>query len=61
MSECVFVFAACEDVSCVCLLSYLALVLVVEILVVGEVDHALNQLQHQSRHHLDVQRLSILV
>lgn len=65
MFECVCIcincMFACVVVLSVCLLSYLAVVLVEHVLVVGEVDHTLDQLQHQSRHHLNVQWLSILV
>lgn len=43
------------------LVSYLAVILLINVLVTGEVDHTLDQLQHQSCHHLDVHRLSILV
>ena len=40
---------------------YLAVVLVQGILVVGQVDDTLDELQHQGGHHLDEQRLSVLV
>lgn len=55
--NCVF---ACVVVLCVHLLFYLV-ALFKSVLVVGEMDHTLDQLQHQSRHHLDVHWLSILV
>lgn len=42
------------------LLSYLVAI-IESVLVVGEMDHTLDQLQHQSRHHLDVHRLSVLI
>ena len=46
---------------CVGLLPYLGVILFENVLVGGEVNHTLDQLQHQGRHHLDVHRLAILV
>lgn len=42
------------------LLSYL-IAFLKSVLIVGEVDHTLNELQHKSGHHLNVQRLSVLI